>query len=73
MKTKVVFWFKNDEPIEEMIHIEFKNIPYVVEKESMGRWTILTLVIEKELEPIDDDSVIIDGFECQYESIQFFQ
>lgn len=69
--TKIVFLVK-DEPILDSIQKEFKGRTYTIGCAKNGKYTMVQLNVDTIVEILEDDNVMLDGYETQFESIMHY-
>jgi len=69
--TELVFLIKN-EPVLDSIQKEFKGKTYTIGCAVNGKYTRVQLNVDTLVERLEDDNVMLDGYETQFERIRFY-
>lgn len=69
--TKIIFLVK-DEPILDSIQKQFKGRTYTLGCAPNGKYTRVQLNVDIVVDILDDDMIMLDGYETQFEGIEHY-
>ena len=71
MKTRIVFCLKNTESISEELDLEYKDVGYSVIETKNDKYKVLDVTVNKIVSFNDEDQVSLDGWNTQFESLEY--